>query len=311
MRVVVVGGNGFIGTNLVRRLKQDNFDVVCCDKFDTGRYEEGVEYHIIQSDDQYQEILQPDDTVFYLQWNGVPMTSVDVITETLNNNIVSIVGFLEICRQKKVKRFIFSSSGGTVYGIPEVVPIVEDHRLRPISSYGIQKVTAEHYIQLLGRQNGIETLILRISNPYGPGQRAFSGQGVIATYLASALTGATFTLRGDGEEIRDYIYIDDLSDALVRTIDYNGAKTVFNIGSGEGYSLKRLIEVMDTVLSENHLPMVKKEYIPKPSTDVTCNVLDCSLAEKELFWSSDTQMHVGVQRMLESWNPETGAFEVG
>ena len=311
MRIVIVGGGGFIGTNLIIYLNQCGYDTVCCDKYECLYKQQGTVYHTISSDKQYSDILEPGDLVFYLQWNGTSVTSTDTITRTINNNIVPLVCFFDICKQKGVERLIFSSSGGTVYGITGDAPIRESQKLNPISSYGIQKVTAELYISLLSREYDLKSTILRISNPYGPGQRPFAGQGVVATYLACALTNKPFTLRGDGKEIRDYIYIDDLTQALEKIITYEGDEKIFNIGSGNGCSLAELIKIMDSVLISSGKQTAEKLYIPKAPTDVTSNILDCSLIKKATGWQASTDLYSGIEKMLKKWDREKELFNIG
>lgn len=305
MRIVIVGGLGFIGKNLISALVSDNHTVVCCDVAQNISIS-NAEYHCISDVSDYENILEPDDCVIYLQWYGVPVS--DAIIRSLNNNVIDTIRFLDICQRKKVSRFIFSSSGGTVYGVPCYTPIDEAHRLSPISSYGIQKVAVEQYIRLLSKQSGLKSFILRISNPYGPGQRCFSGQGVIATYLASAITGKEFVIRGDGNDVRDYIYIDDLVSAFKAVIGYEGGYDTFNVGSGVGHSLNELVFVMNEVLNECGYTQPELTHIPCDINDVPVNVLNCELLAKEMKGISATDIKSGLVKTLKSWDSTKEAF---
>lgn len=305
MRIVIVGGLGFIGKNLISALVCDNHTVVCCDVVENVKIR-NTEYHCISDVNDYENILEPDDCVIYLQWYGVPVS--DAIIRSLNNNVIDTVRFLDICQKKSISRFIFSSSGGTVYGVPCYTPIDEAHRLSPISSYGIQKVAVEQYVRLFAKQSGIKSYILRISNPYGPGQRCFSGQGVIATYLASAITGKKFVIRGDGNDVRDYIYIDDLISAFKAVIDYKGGYDTFNVGSGVGYSLNELVFVMNEVLNECGYTQPELTHIPCDINDVPVNVLNCELIEKEMKNISATDIKTGLLKTLRSWDSTKETF---
>lgn len=309
MRVIVIGGAGFIGKNLVKTLVAQNFEVVCCDIVDTFSIEY-VKYYQVKEQREYNDIIQENDIVIYLKWNGVPVSSLDAEGITLKDNIIDLLTVLDICSKKKVAKFIFSSSGGSVYGKPEYLPIDEKHKLMPISSYSIQKVSAEFYIKMICEKNNLDYNILRISNPFGPGQKPFTGQGIISTYLACSLQDRTFQFRGDGCDIRDYIYIDDLVIAIIKTFGYHGNERIFNIGSGTGYTLNKLTSEIDKILIGRSMQAVKKEYIPVHPSDVNINVLDCTLAKNELRWKCEFVLSDGINSMLDSWNSSTGVFEV-
>lgn len=309
MRAIVIGGAGFIGKNLVKTLTTQNFEVVCCDIVDTFDVE-NVRYYQVKDQAEYNDIIKENDIVIYLKWNGVPVSDPDSEGITFKDNIIDLLTVLDICSKNKASKFIFSSSGGSVYGKPEYLPIDEKHRLMPISSYSIQKTSAEFYIKMVCERVGLDYHILRISNPYGPGQRPFTGQGIISTYLACSLQNRTFQFRGDGCDIRDYIYIDDLVSAIIKSIGYNGNERIFNIGSGIGYTLTKLTSDIDRILIANSWKAVNKEYIPAHPSDVNANVLDCTLAKKELNWDCKFTLSDGIKEMLLSWNCVTGMFEV-
>jgi UDP-glucose 4-epimerase len=146
---------------------------------------------------------------------------------------------LDVARASGVKRIVFSSSGGTVYGPPMTTPIPEDHPTNPSCSYGIVKLAIEKYLALYNNLCGLDYIVLRIANPYGERQRLVGGQGAVAAFLGRALRGEAIEIWGDGSVIRDYIYIGDVCDALIAAATCHSVQGVLSIGSGIGMMLKR------------------------------------------------------------------------
>ena len=178
-------------------------------------------------------------------------------------------------------KVIFVSSGGTVYGVPEHLPICESHPTDPISAYGISKLAIEKYLGLYRRLHGLDYCVLRVANPYGPYQVPFNNQGVVASILQRALSGEAVEIWGDGEIVRDFIHIDDVVDTLIAAVDYAGPKRVFNVGSGIGRSVNQIITDVETVLK---LGPIARDYKPARPADVPVNVLDIGLIQREMGW---------------------------
>ena len=185
------------------------------------------------------------------------------------------------------------SSGGTVYGLPESSYLAEDHPTNPISSYGITKLAIEKYLFLYERLHGLKSIALRLSNPYGPGQRLSGAQGAVAVFLGAALRGEAIKIWGAGEVVRDYVYVDDVVDAVLGTIEYAGESRVFNIGSGVGLDLIEVVEAIERAVKTT----MTKEFLPARGFDVPRNVLDISLAKNELNWVPQVDFDSGVERM--------------
>lgn len=298
MKVLLIGGNGFIGSHLLDGLLEKGYIVRV---FDIGheKFREPniyVDYRISNLSnipDLYEAMLDVD-VVFHLASSTVPSTSnVDIVGD-IQGNLNSSINILNMAIRLKIKKFVYFSSGGAVYGIPQVVPISEDHPRNPISSYGILKDTVEQYVQLYYRQFGLDYLILRPSNPYGPRQGHFVAQGVISTFLRKSLSGEDLQVFGDGNGRKDYIYIKDLVD-IVLALLINDESGVFNVGSGIGTSINDIIMYINDVTGKNQTV----NYTTLKDYDVTNFVLDMSKVSKVLGLSvNSTDIKDGIN---ETW----------
>lgn len=306
MRIVVIGGSGFIGCNIVKYFSKKNNVVISCDSRKPQAVYDGVTYIQIKEDelDKYNDVLREGDVVVLLRWCGVSTASLEKPIESTEINLVGTMKIMSICAEKKVERILFSSSGGTVYGVPEYVPIKENHPTRPLSLYGNQKLMIENYMVMFKDHYKIPTFVLRISNPYGPGQPAFMGQGVIATFLASALLGKGVDVWGTGDEERDYLYIDDLSECIEKVIEYKGDHCIFNIGSGVGTSLKNIVSNVSKVCQRP----INVNHMSAKEGQVKSNVLDCTRAKNELGWSAHTSLYDGMVKMRDCFDKEQKKF---
>lgn len=293
MLALVIGGNGFIGSCLVERLRAGGHSVRVLD-VSRPRAEvdwQGVDYvsgNLLEQT-MLLSIIESVDVVFHLASSTVPGTSnIDPIADVQTN----LVGALNLCSAMIAagkRRLVYFSSGGTVYGHPRQFPVPEDHPLHPISSYGVVKVAIENYLLMYEQLGHLDPLILRPSNPYGPRQSIAGIQGVIAAFLGKALRGEGVQIWGDGEVIRDYLYIDDLIEfaAIAGTGDKTG---VVNVGSGKGYSLNEIVSQVREATGAA-LPV---EYLPRRAFDVAEIVLDISRASSEFGWRPSIDLPSGI-----------------
>jgi UDP-glucose 4-epimerase len=232
------------------------------------------------------------EVVFHLISTTLPKPSNDNPVYDIETNLVGTLRLLELCRAHRVRKVVFSSSGGTVYGVPSSVPIPESHPTSPLCSYGIHKLAIEKYLHLDYALYGLDYCILRSSNPYGERQRTDAAQGAVAVFLDRALRGEAIEIWGDGSVVRDYVYVGDVADAFVRSLSYEGAQRVFNIGSGTGTTLKDLVEKIGALLGRK----LAVAYRPARRVDVPVNVLDSSAAARLLDWRPRTSLAQGLQR---------------
>jgi UDP-glucose 4-epimerase len=293
MSVLVIGGNGFIGSRLVAALIARNDKVAVLDRFSARPDMDWSSTRYFQGDfhdaDVLWEALQGVDTVYHLASSTVPSTADADPVADIQGNLIGTHRLLQAMRSHGVRRFCYFSSGGTVYGNPDAVPVPETHALRPISSYGIVKVAIEHYLAMSHRQGWLDPVIIRPSNPYGPGQATRGIQGAIAVFLGRALAGEGIQIWGDGDTVRDYIHIDDLIDLSLRAVE-SGRGGVFNAGSGVGVSLNALCDCIRAVTGAE-LPV---QYQPGRAFDVREIVLDVARARQELGWRPFIDLHEGV-----------------
>lgn len=211
-------------------------------------------------------------------------------------NVIPHVQFLQSCVLAGVKRYIFISSGGTIYGPNAPVPTPEDSLTNPINSHGLTKLAVEKYIQMHGYVDGLQYIILRVANPFGPGQEFRKAQGLIPAILDHWRKKIPITIFGEGVALRDYLYIDDLIDAIEAAINLPGdPKLILNVGSGEVRSVIEVIEAIETATGQQF----KREYVEARTTDVDVASLDINLAMKTLNWVPKTSFHEGVRKTVE------------
>jgi UDP-glucose 4-epimerase len=301
-RVVVLGGLGFMGSHLCRALLARGHAVRVFDRLYASRELVGDvegDLEIVEGDvARAQDVIDVSadaDVLIHLVHTTVPGSSMDDPAYDLTSNVVTSVNWLRRLAETRVRRLIFASSGGTVYGVPRTVPIDEEHPTDPISSYGITKLAIEKYVSTYASMLGIDYSIIRPSNVYGPGQRLHTGQGVIGVMADRALRGEPLELWGGGESLRDYLYVEDLTASVVSLLDYAGTERVFNVSSGEGHSVLDIVETLREQLGT--LP----EVVHKPvrGFDVPVNVLDSSRLQRATGWRPSVTLAEGVTRTLE------------
>ena len=241
-----------------------------------------------------EKALSGVDVIFHLISTTLPKTSNDDPIHDVVSNVVPFLALMEMARAKEVKRIIFFSSGGTVYGAPQLIPTPEDHPSNPICAYGVHKLAIEKYLYMYNALYGLDYAVMRIANPYGMNQQLNRGQGVIPVFLNRMLRGEPLEVWGDGSTVRDYIYLEDIIDAAVALVAYQGSHRVFNIGSGQGTSLIDLISMMSRRL--NCTPAVF--FKPARLLDVPANVLDIRRARKELSWQPRTSLAEGIDLLI-------------
>jgi UDP-glucose 4-epimerase len=219
------------------------------------------------------------------------------VVSDLTHNVVPQVSFIESCIMAGVKNFVFVSSGGTVYGIPQQRPIPETHPTEPLNSYGLGKLMVEHYLSMLSRGTDLGYTTLRVSNPFGPGQTSFKGQGLIPAVLHRCAAGAPVTILGDGRSERDYIYIEDVIDALVAALTREPLRDVVNIGSGRGRSVLEVVDSIERVLGRP----IERIFTEARFTDTPSNVLDVSKARALLDWTPTTDFHDAMRVTVDAY----------
>lgn len=281
----IFGANGFIGRHLVRRLAHDGRDVVAvARRFDPEV--DALEIRTVAGDlrdrSAMRYALEGVDTVVQLMGTSTPAQGIAQSTQDIQDNVIPHVAFLRECVDVGVRRFVFLSSGGAVYGpVAGDRPVPESHPTNPISSHGVTKLMMEHFIRLHSHLDDLEHVILRVANPYGPGQVVRAGQGLIPALLERQAQGLPISVYGDGSAARDYVYIEDVVDAIVRAIDLPGHQELtVNVGSGQHRTVLEVIACLERVTGGS----VGIEKLPARATDVDRIALDIAWARTALGW---------------------------
>lgn len=295
MHVLVLGGTGFIGSHLVEELVKFNHTVRVFARHaqKPNCFLPGVEYYSGDFSNPFEvgEALQNIDAVAHLISTTLPATSnLDPIAD-IQSNLINTVQLLQTMHVMGIKRILYISSGGTVYGPSDNLPIHEDFPLKPICSYGIVKVSIENYLHLFHSLYGLSSIILRVANPYGPRQGHLGTQGVVATFVERILRRETISIWGDGKTVRDYIYISDVVRACRLALETQ-TTTCLNIGSGFGCSLNQLITEIEEVMGAK----ADVEYKAIRKFDVDKIFLAINRAEKELGWHPEVSLQLGLQQ---------------
>ena len=238
------------------------------------------------------------DYIFHFIGTTLPKTSTENPVYDVETNVVSTLKLLDLASKEKIKKIIFPSSGGTVYGVPQSIPISEDHPTNPICAYGISKLMIEKYLELYYLTRGQNYACFRISNSYGERQNPKSIQGAVAVFLGLVKEGKPITIWGTGNITRDYIYVKDLVPILIKAVEVESRWRVFNLGSGKGTSLNELIEIIKKVTQRD----VKVIYSQRRSIDVRTNVLDSSRAKEVFGFNPKVSLPEGVRKTWEWLN---------
>ena len=306
MQAVVTGASGFIGSHLVDGLLSAGYRVKALGRHLPGLIAPAARTHpnlslvSVSLADRLalQQTLEGADLIFHLASGSLPQSSNRDPHADVQVNLLGSLNLLEASRLTGVKRLVMVSSGGTVYGIPSVVPIPESHSTDPICSYGITKLAIEKYVALYRQLYGLEGLVLRVANPFGPRQRLDAAQGVVPVFLGKALRHEPLQIWGDGSTVRDFLDVADVVSALLAAADYQGKESLFNIGSGQGLSLNQLIALLEVQLNRS----LEVEYLPTRGCDVPTNVLCIDKAHAFLGWSPKISVADGLSRLCDSLN---------
>lgn len=302
MKVLVLGGGGFIGSTIADRLLVDGHALRIFERPRVQPYRifashESVEWidGDLSSMHDVAHAVDGMDAVMHLVSTTLPKGSNDDPIYDVQTNVVASLQLLDAMVQRKVARVVFISSGGTVYGAPQYLPVDEVHPTEPQVSYGITKLTIEKYLSLYRLLRGIHPVILRVANPYGERQRIETAQGAVGVFAHRALRGQPLEIWGDGSVTRDYIHVQDVAEAFARALVYEGDRTCFNISAGVGVSLNELVVMLGEVLGQS----LDVRYLPGRPFDVKVNVLSNALARQELGWVPRIGMREGLERTVE------------
>ena len=296
---LVFGGNGFIGSHLAESLVRKGYEVKVFDnlQFGINNLENIIDKIDIIKGNFFSEAdvcnaLKDVDIVFHYISTTTPATAIKDPIYDIESNIIRSVKLFQDAVKNDVKKIIFPSSGGTIYGVTTGEPSRESDPTLPINPYAISKLAIENYLHYFNYLYGIDYTILRYSNPYGERQNPLGKQGVIPIFLNMIKHGEKPVIYGDGSMVRDYIYIKDAIDATIAVLENKTKEKIFNVGSGDGTSLNELVDIMSDVVGHKIIPEYKENsvaYIPKIE-------LDISSIQKEVGWEPTTKLSEGIGR---------------
>lgn len=301
-RALVLGGCGFIGSHVCRALVERGTPVrvfkrpgASCERIRDIETEVEIVEGNIACPGHVLAALEGCETVVNLVHTTVPGSSMENPVRDVKSNVISSVRWLSRLGETGVRKLVFVSSGGAVYGAQQSGPIDESHPTEPKSSYGITKLIAEKYVAMFAAMHNKQHVILRPSNVYGEGQRLDIKQGVVGVLADRALRGERLEVWGDGTSTRDYLHVSDLVAALMLLLDYEGEQHVFNVGSGKEHSVRDIVDVLERQLGR----LLDVTYTDARKFDVTNNVLDYSRLTSETRWEPRVSLDEGVARVLD------------
>lgn len=294
--ILVIGGAGYIGSHLVQQLVATGRRVTVLGRKPHSVHDlpQGVAY--VQGDFAQLDVLAPlldqHHEVIHLAYATVPNTSFEnPLADLLQNLPPTVQLFSEMA--DRGSKLVLVSSGGTVYGEAMALPINEEHQTKPISPYGVTKLTLENYAYLYARTHGLKFVCVRPANAYGVGQRPYVGQGFISTAMASVMRGVPIKIFGQSGTIRDYIYVTDLAQGIVSALEKGRLSETYNLGSGVGHSNLDVVKAMTPLMNDLGYT-VRVEHLDERAFDVKVNVLDTSKLHRDAGWKANVDFAGGL-----------------
>lgn len=299
LNILVIGGTGFLGSNLVGGLERQGHNIRVLSRGnvrDLVNYQ-NVEYIVgdINNNEDLDKSINGMDYVYHLASTTNPKSSENDLIFDVSTNLSSSINILKGCVKNNIKKFIFCSSGGTVYGNHNKMPISENFKCEPISSYGLVKYNIELYIKYFNYKYNLDYEILRLSNPYGKKQFPGGSQGVIPTFIKNILNDNEIKVFGDGSSIRDYLYIDDFIDLSIKLLSNNKKNNILNVGSGNGTSIGKLIEKMELLIGKK----ANINFLPPRKFDVSQIYLNIDKVSKVYDWKPKITLDEGLQKTID------------
>jgi UDP-glucose 4-epimerase len=300
MRSCVIGGGGFIGRYLSEALAASGRDVLVLGrKPDVAFYDKHIQYKAVDASDMtaLRPLLATCDEVIDLAYATVPKTSYSDPMFDLQSNLPRVVALMEeLQHHSQMRRFMVVSSGGTVYGHANCLPISEYAETEPVSPYGITKLTIERYALMYHRLHNLPLVVVRPANAYGHGQLPFMGQGFIATAMGNVLAGKNISVFGERGTVRDYVHAKDVASGMLAALEHGSNGAVYNIGSGVGRSNLDIIDLIRPLAQKENLSVIVTNEEER-KYDVAANVLNFGRLLSCSGWVPKVSMAEGLHEM--------------
>jgi UDP-glucose 4-epimerase len=294
---LILGGAGFIGSNLARQLVSNGEEVKILSRSSASiaNIEDILDdvdfvFGDFLDDVTLRSMTKGVDVVFHLISTTFPGMAIQSSVYDVLSNLLPTIRLVEACLENGVKKIVYASSGGTVYGEPLEIPVTEKHPLLPKSPYGQSKLTIENYLNFYARLMPLDINVLRISNPYGAGQKLLGVQGIIAVAMGCVYYNREINIYGKGDIVRDFIYIQDVVNALTIAAQVPGSSIV-NISSGKGHSIIEIVEAVEKVCGRE----IRKKYLPEREGDVKVNILSNEKAFDLYHWLPAVELQEGLE----------------
>ena len=305
---LITGGAGFIGSHLARSLVSDGMSVTVIDDLSVGSRDnlpDGVRFveGDIRDGSAMREALTGVDVVFHLAAKVSIRASVDTFKDDADVNLMGTLSLIEALEGSQVKRVVLASSMAVYPDMPAPNPISEDTPLAPLSPYGTGKMAAEVYLAQMSEAMGFDPVILRFFNVYGPGQTFTPYVGVITIFATKLLAGEAPTIFGDGEQVRDFVFVGDIVQGLVKAMARGKSGAVYNIGSGQGRSVNDVARVVCGALA----PQIAPVYEDVHRIETRNSVADISRAQSELGFDPEADFDTAILQVLEEIRAKSGA----
>lgn len=293
-KVLVTGGAGFIGSHIVEKLLENNYDVIIIDNLSSGSIEnipnsDTIKFYQLNIEkDDLELVFQKEtpDYVIHLAAQTSVNFSISHPYYDANMNVMASIKLLELCKKYNIRKFITASSAA-IYGNPKYLPIDENHPTEPMSQYGLSKLTMEKYIKL----SGIPYIIFRFSNAYGPRQKSSKESGVVAIFNNAMKNNEPINIYGDGEQIRDFIYVEDIANICIKAINSNVENEIINFSTNKGVSLNQLFKVMKSLYNYT----LNANYLPERIGDIKNSILSNDKAYNLLKFTNYTKLEKGLE----------------
>jgi UDP-glucose 4-epimerase len=301
MRILITGGAGFIASHVSEGFLAGDHEIAVLDNLSTGFRENlPAKAKFYEGDIRDAEFVErvfddfkPEAVDHHAAQMDVRKSLEDPIFDA-HTNILGSINLIQNAVRLRVKKFIYISTGGAVYGEPSWLPVVENHEVHPECAYGISKHTVEHYLELYRILEELPYTVLRYPNVFGPRQNPHGEAGVIAIFARLMLKGTTPIIYGDGEQLRDYTYIADIVNANMLALN-NGAGEICNIGSGVGTSVNTIYETLADILKFPH----PATYAPERKGEIRKIFLDARKAKAVLAWEPRVSFREGLEKTVE------------